>query len=418
LFSENLSFFSDSSFGRDLIKNCLVWEGKIDSSIFSHLDAISVQELEKRSSELIALYEKVKSITYYSNQLTPRLKVKKLNVLYVGASVTAQKNGYRPKLNSRLESLGYEITETVLSVGGTGSEFGLCNLQHINKKQFDLAFYEYSTGDFSNGVTPIETIEDNVFKSLQLIQSHTKNVYIIHNYRAGFEGNDGDFVRDKYNRPASILRIPVLNIFEDMEEIKRTLSDVEWSDYYRDEVHTNEKGSKVIADKVLKSINLNNQCASRAFTPAPPLNPYSIVPVNGEGLKLESYSYPATDQNFDYVSLKKGQILRVVAKGTLLGIVGIVGPRSGWAKITLDGQKVIEQKHFDKYCFYTRVQPKKLGFQCNNRSVITIEILDKNINTSIAKSPHVDHEKERELMIHGFMGDKFSLLSAEILYQH
>jgi hypothetical protein len=93
--------------------------------------------------------------------------LKNLNVLYVGASVTAQKNGYRPELTKLFEKEGYTVTETVLATGATGSMFGLCNLSTLPAGNiYDLAIYEYSTGDLNIGLTPQEKIEEIVTNSL------------------------------------------------------------------------------------------------------------------------------------------------------------------------------------------------------------------------------------------------------------
>ncbi|MGO3862317.1 MAG: SGNH/GDSL hydrolase family protein [Halomonas sp.] len=77
-----------------------------------------------------------------------------MNVLLIGGSNLVIKNGLSTKIPEVLAALGKKVENVYnISVGATGSLFGLENLTLFNKKDIDLVFIEYGINDlptFSN----------------------------------------------------------------------------------------------------------------------------------------------------------------------------------------------------------------------------------------------------------------------------
>lgn len=77
-----------------------------------------------------------------------------MNVLFIGGSNLVIKNGLSTKIPEVLAALGKKVENVYnISVGATGSLFGLENLTLFHKKDIDLIFIEYGINDlptFSN----------------------------------------------------------------------------------------------------------------------------------------------------------------------------------------------------------------------------------------------------------------------------
>jgi len=328
------------------------------------------------------------------------------SILYIGASVTAQKNGYRSELNSLLENnYGNEIKETVVATGATGSLFALCNLSEIKlDADYDLAIIEYSTGDLNLGLTPLDMIENVIQQLVTKLNSIAKSIVILHNYRSDFEDKKGDIVRQLYNNVAERCGIPVINNAKMIESLKLSMTSGEFSLLYRDNVHSTPAGSKLVAQYIFEGlVNLGDIPKHKNFQDSESFaSMYKLVDIIHR--KDGDYVYPATQQIFPFVSFKKGEKLEVLIKGELWGLVSIVGPKSSWVRGFTNEEQIVDYAHFDQHCYYTRVQPRIIRRTYNEFTKLTFEITDKEIDASICKEPHKDHLAPRQASYTMFMG--------------
>ncbi|WP_342804833.1 exostosin family protein [Alteromonas sp. M12] len=425
IFSDDLAAFSELSFGEELLNNVFLWNEEVDSDLFTTLNNLPADEVAKRSEALINLYSRISKwiafnkavVTQKGNELVKKsegqAEPKELRVLYVGASVTAQKNGYRPELNRLLTSKGYSIKQKVLATGATGSIFGLCNLSTLKQMDsFDLAVYEYSTGDLNIGLTPLEVIENVVQESLEFLNSIADKVVLINNYRSDYEAGAGDFVRDKHRNGAKKSNVQVIDVYTYFEFIKKDYSDQEWKDIYRDNVHTGKKGSELVALRVLEELEIPE--------------PKKGVPINTEILKscfyypyvkggeTGEYVYPSSEQHFKYLKLSEASEITMRIKGEFWGLVSIVGPTSGWVEVLANDTIIQKFCQLDTHCYYERVQPRQFMRTFDDFIDLTIRVVEEEIDFTIVKQSHKGHELPRQLKLASLMGRNIKIDNVKV----
>ena len=339
-------------------------------------------------------------------------KTKKIRILYVGASVTAQKSGYRSSLNCLFENAGFSVIENVMATGATGSLFGLCNLRSLSECWFDISIYEYSTGDLNIGLTPKGMMVECVQKSLEILKYKSAKVLVVNNYRSDFENGKGDFVRDGYREAAMRVGVPTLDLYKKFEVLRRKYGET-WDEYYRDKVHTNDQGSAIIAKEIFDFLN-RFEWPADSVKPVPDLAMLpALYPIPSSCREQLTYIYPASKQKFSYFSLKEGQEICFEMKGRLLGFVAIVGPTSGWINISVGGSQILEYCMFDTHCHYTRVQPRIVSHSFDEYSKVSISLPNRKVDTSICSVSHASHFGERELGLSSMIGIGLSIRNFE-----
>jgi hypothetical protein len=429
VFSDDLSAFHDLDFSEELLNNViLVKGGEITRTLFDELANISEDELFTRSNNLLDIYSRVReqrsyqttklSITPLATESQPSVQPNKkpLNILYVGASVTAQKNGYRPELNKIFEKHDFSVNQKVLATGATGSMFGLCNLSSSVQEStiYDLAVFEYSTGDLNIGLTPEERIEDVVYQSLMAMKCLAKNVVLINNYRSDYENNQGDFIRNLHRAAADRAEVPVLDIYPAFEKMRANLSDTEWKNIYRDNVHTAVKGSELVAAeiyKLLPPLDFDRELDGSELT-AYQTASFVGFPVDAD---YSEYTYPSSGQKFPFFTLNEDQVLRLSLKGELWGLLSVVGPQSGWVEIKSGDLRIQKFNQLDAHCYYNRVQPRQFIRKFDGIVDLTIELVGGPLDFNAVKEAHSDHELPRALKLSYLMGRDLEIVKAEIM---
>ena len=430
IFSDDLAVFEEYPFSDELMENIIVWEKEIGPELFSLLESIPQSELNKMYQSLISIYSRVARLKVSdSSIINSSLNVgtsntnskdslsKSIRVLYIGASVTAQKNGYRPELNKQLESAGFKVEQTVLATGATGSIFGLCNLSTLKVSEneyFDLTVYEYSTGDLNIGLTPLDVMEDVVSESLTFLKSISQHVVLVNNYRSDYENGDGKFVRDKHRDAAEKTGVQVLDIYPIFENMRKNESVDNWKDIYRDNVHTSAKGSKLISEHIFSSLDLSlfDQPFERPNSES--LKAGFYFP-KIKGRDIETYTYPSSGQEFNYFRLRPNEVISMKLKGEVWGVISVVGPRSGWVNVKANGMTIQEFCQLDAHCYYERIQPRQFMRSFDEDIELTIQLVDMDVDFDRVKQPHKDHEAERELKFSCIMGKNLTIQDVKIV---
>tara|TARA_Y100001970_G_scaffold122281_1_gene151579 strand:+ start:1877 stop:5005 length:3129 start_codon:yes stop_codon:yes gene_type:complete len=419
LFSKDLAVFEEYPFSDELMRNVVLWEKEIGPELFSFLAALPHSKLNEMSHSLISIYSRVVRLKTFDcfetnaklSELTAKIKSneppkKAINVLYIGASVTAQKNGYRPELNKKLEASGYTVKQTILATGATGSIFGLCNLSTLQipeNEVFDLTVYEYSTGDLNIGLTPLDVMEDVVFESLAFLKTISQKVVLVNNYRSDYENGEGEFVREKHRDAAKLAGVPVIDTYPLFEEMRKSFSEKDWKEIYRDNVHTSPKGSKLVSDHIFENLNLSVLDSPFERGDSNTLKAGFYFP-KISGRDIEIYTYPSSGQEFKYFRLKPNETISMKIKGEIWGLISVVGPTSGWVNVKANGTTIQEFCQLDAHCYYERIQPRQFMRNFEEEVELTIQLIDKELDFDNVKQPHKDHEAERELKFSCIMG--------------
>ena len=425
IFSDDLGIFHDKRLSEQILSNVILWKGEISKNLFDYLNSIDPNDIEAKSRNLMDVYGRVSRAASFASasegetfQDAPKAVAEPKNkgtlrILYVGASVTAQKTGFRPQLNALFENIGYTVEEKVVAIGGTGSMFGLCNLSSLEPgSSFDLAFYEYSTGDLNLGLTPFSHMFDVVHDSLKYLKAVSRKSYLLHNYRSDFEGDKGDLVRKVHSDAANQLDVEIIDSCKYFEEMKRQIEDSDkWGEIYRDIVHTADKGSELLSNFIFDKVNITS---GGVFTPRPYELDAGVYQFSELAAPSGTYVYPQTEQNYEYISLIPGQRISFELKGELWGLLSIIGPLSGWVKISANGQKLIEYSLFDIHCYYERAHSRQFIKLFDDYVEITIDIPKREVDVTKAKKQHQDHELPRVAKLVGLLGQTLSIKNFKI----
>lgn len=338
------------------------------------------------------------------------------SILYLGASVTAQKEGYRPKFHELLEcEVGRPVPFYVSALGGVGSLFGVANFkrQAHNFNNVKLVIFEYSTGDLNLWITPKDII-NNILKEFFVECSKIcKEIIVLHNFRSDFIAGKARLIHDIYNSCALEFGAKVVDLSAKVEDIISINPD--WLiSHYRDHVHTNLVGSVVVAEMLMEHL-VNDLYLD--------LSGYSILESEVIGLNFYalpdevlseggSYTYPATAQEFNYRSIYSGEDIEYDFRGDIYGVVAIIGPSSGEVVFSVDG-KTHHQSFFDRNCFYYRAHCFPLRFSASGFTKLKIAQTHTIPDFALCKGSHPDFSIKREARVCGLIAANFSYGSGD-----
>jgi hypothetical protein len=293
------------------------------------------------------------------------LSSKARNILYYGASVTVQKDGFRPFLHNLIcEDTSQSHKEIVNGVGGVGSLFCAGNLNYVigsNSEKIDLVIHECFTGDTNGGITSLELLpfflEDfcEVFNDSEIV--------FVLNYRADRTFDELENVARIYESVASKYGVLVIPIYKDVHS--GNFANLTNSDAFRDGVHPTPAGAEIIAKKIWSNIRSMPACIDfdTESSGLPRLANGKVEFINAEELaalvkskfSLGNFIYKNTDQDFGYIEFESDFSFSIPQKN-VLGFLALCGPKSPlFMNVSLDG-KVRKFRTFDRNSFYTRPQ--------------------------------------------------------------
>lgn len=191
-------------------------------------------------------------------------------IAYVGTSVTAQREGYRPRLHTALvDHFGHAHDAVNAGIGGVGSP--TCNflmedlaLAHAPA----LCFIETATGDM-NGFVEADDVTASVDGMLHKLHRRGCPACLLHLYRRG-EANawDHPIVR-RYEAVADAYAVPSIHVGAAIERgigNGRLVQDA----YVRDVVHLTPSGAALTADLIVHGLRMLMDAAHPPSAPVPP----------------------------------------------------------------------------------------------------------------------------------------------------
>ena len=349
------------------------------------------------------------------NELRKLFPDARRGIFYIGASVTAQKEGFRPKLHSLIcEETQQALPMYVDALGGVGSLFGLANWEFVDealKKNSQMILFEYSTGDLNIGITPLNILSQVLDEYFSRLSQYQVPVFVVHNFRSDFPGQKGKLIRDVYDAAAIRYGFYVINVFELVE--RAIASDREWlNTHYRDHVHMTEKGADVIANWILAGIKaaLGTQHATN-FSPPPRRSeaPFSTLQLIGARGILNSepdgeLTYAASGQGFSYIEIRADRPLEFMLKGRVYGLMLIIGPESCYLNIEVDDVPVCKVLSFDRNCHYDRPHCFPIRIDLTNKSRVKLSHASDPIDFTILTRPTSRTKNPRLLKFVGIVG--------------
>lgn len=285
--------------------------------------------------------------------------IKPPDVVFFGASVTKQKEGYVTFFQQAHPTLTIER----VAIGATHlKDAGLCLLNEVVQKAPKYCFLDWFTPSID-----IYT-DDQIKEYLQFIirQLFDINCIPIMLFLNG-DGSGRDFSKKilKFdfiiNEICNKYRVPYIKVYEKIYQLGYNDNQI-----LKDDVHTTQVGSELYSVIITENFKqIKEQCKNFEFSYKPEKNKY---------LNIKKKELPG--------DIKQKIIIR--GNADVIGIFQKIGPFTGWVEIKLDDGPVVERCLVDKHCYYTR---ECFNFTYKFNRTMEIAISSKTPDYSVCKNP-------------------------------
>jgi len=310
------------------------------------------------------------------------------SIAYLGASVTAQQEGYRIQLHQRLvEHFQRHHRAINAGIGGVGtitSVFLMDDLVLVHRPH--LCVIELTTGDSidASNLQRIGPVVEGVVRKLLRIGCAA---IVVHGYREETDGGQWhasairqwEHIAENYGIPS--LHLHRLIAMHDPSQRRR---------WFYDGVHTTPEGAQFIAAAILDGISaMPARWGMETRLPAIFPDHFEctrIVPVvsamAGDPSRCSRGIYRFV---YPWLGLEIGNPLCFSDVGDIVGLLVVVGPDSGVIKVETD-RGFEAHNTFDQWCFYERLSsiifrgPAPLHTVC-------VRVSDELVNFSITHKP-------------------------------
>lgn len=342
-------------------------------------------------------------------ELAHRLRTADCTIAYLGASVTLQKDGYRPRLHELLlAQTGRGHRPVVAGTGAMGSISGVFLMDDLVLRYGpDLCFVEYATSDVV-GTTPfthLGAVLEGIAGKLRKAGCEACLLYL---YRANQEPGAANPVVAAYEQVAGHYGVPSINVAGWLDELIRS-GEVTEQAVLRDAVHTTPLGSVLTARAIARGLELVAAAEPRARPRMGPLFAESfartrVVPATPDVLReRDRYRKALFRFAYPYIEIDATNELRFTPDGDLVGLVVVVGPESGF--IEVDGAGRSDQYLlWDDHCYYDRLGTVIFTPFHPAGTPVAIRLTDREVDYSTCRRPIADVPAiEKRLKVIGLM---------------
>ncbi len=293
--------------------------------------------------------------------LAQRLRTAPLGIAYLGASVSAQRAGYRPLLHAWLvEHTGQAHRPIQAALGGIDALAGVFLMDRlVLRHRPALCFIEFSTGDAGRSL-PSSLVGPAVEGMVKKLRALDCQVVFLHMFRADAADLEMDRIVDVYERVADHWGIPSLRL-DRLITAQLDTGPMTQAELYRDGIHTTPAGAKRLVRAISDAwLPLTREKVCRFAAPPASLFPdcfdsTEIVPPRAEMLAQPlRANFKRFRLLWPYLELDRDHCLRFETSGTIAGIVVISGPESGMLElITPRGSR--KYADWDRWCSWERL---------------------------------------------------------------
>lgn len=332
--------------------------------------------------------------------LNNKLKNQICKIAYLGASVTAQKQGYRPFLHQWFQDYFQQShVEINGAIGGviSGAAVFLMDDTVIQHKP-DLCFIEYSTVDMSWNSPEISYAVEGMVRKLKAIDCQVCFLYL---YRRDQQFNWSNSVISMYEKIAEFYDLPSINVGKYVEACLRE-NKIVFENLFRDFVHNNIKGgyfiAKYIADCFKKTLFENNQLnlnKSKDYTQFLYSDVYAcgkVIPINDymisdwNNYQVGYFKEERLNKQYKYYQINSANEIQFSIQGKLMAITAIIGRESGIVEL-ITPEKIWEYNFWDAHCHYERFHARPIYLSFDRETNIRLRIATKPIDYSLCRRP-------------------------------
>ena len=336
--------------------------------------------------------------------LPDRLRAEDCTIAYMGASVTAQRDGFRPRLHELLcRDTQRKHRAVAAALGATGAITGVFLMDDlVLPHRPDLAFVEYATSDVA-GTTPLRELAPVLEAIVGKLRDAGCEPCFLYLHRSDVDLGSSEVVA-AYEDVAEHHAVASINVDDWMRtEIDRSrLSDPM---ILRDVVHTTPAGSTLTAEAI-----------RHAFAQIPVTPPAPAAQVRDDAFhraRIEppepalAAGGPFAEGRFrlvtPYLEIDRSGELRFTTEGELVGLLVVLGPHSGYIEVTATGETV-EYLLWDDECSYERLGSLVLERVVSAGTEVTVRVIDRPVDHSAAELPVDPDEAARpRLKLAGLM---------------
>ncbi len=332
-----------------------------------------------------------------------RLRERPRRIAYLGASVTAQGEGYRPKLHERLcRSFGQEHESLLAGVGAIGIASAVFLVDDlVVDRRPDLCLIEYTTAELvgKRSVGDAEAAMDGVVTKLIAADCAP---CMLHLPRRRWPPR-GHEVRRAFERVADRHGIPTIDLtsaFADAGHLKGGES------IFRDEVHPTARGSEEIAALAGRAMTTIADASRPAGGPPPAAHAEgrfhrARLAKAGPGDAGGAGRAGRFRLTLPFLEVGPGEPIRVQPEGELHGLALLIGPESGEIEVD-DGHGAQRVMAWDDTCFYERYGTVLFERPCPPGAAVEISLTGRSPDYASCRRP-VDPPAQRSLRVVGYL---------------
>ena len=349
-----------------------------------------------------------------------------VELYFIGASVTAQRDGWAGELMQMLRrETGHAHVERTNAMGGVGLLFGVANYTPPPPDvQPGVACIEFSTGDLTPGLTPTAELAPLLCTLLRRTTANYQATVIVHNWRADFADKDDAGVRRIYDSLAAAFSVPVIHNHVMAKQAIEGDPAIRGL-WFRDVCHTNPSGAAAYACHVMEAMRTLDVTPRETPGCGSPtlVDDHAAIrfvdPFLGRSEAASTgttafYTYPSTGQTFQTMEFEAGCRLQLRCSGRLMGIAFITGPRAGGVELTVNGRRVRQYACFDRHSHYRRYILLPC-FMSLEDAELELRCLDDLPDRSVPSGYHPDFEAPRSMTLVHLVGAGLQVARCEVL---
>jgi hypothetical protein len=330
-----------------------------------------------------------------------RLTEEPLSIAYFGASVTAQKDGYRPLLHERFRRrFGQDHSSRYAAIGGVDivSAAFLAD-DFVVRHRPDLCLIEFTSIELIWG-SSIATAEEAMDGVVSKLRAAEIQPCLLHLARREWHEKNADLLA-AFERVAERHGIPSIDLTGVVLESTQT------DRILRDPVHTTPAGSELVAKLIAGAIEAiapdDLPTDSGELPPLPGTDDYRqarVLPVSSEDaagsaeMRLFRLQRP-------YLELPVRSPIHRRFSDRLAGLVMLVGPESGELEIA-DRRGPQRLMTWDAWCHYERFTACLFERTCEAGGAVSIELTDTVPDYAQCRRP-IGPPERRTAKVIGYM---------------